>query len=117
VRLGAAGSALGTARRATRALGWGAEAAAGALLGLESRPGWGCTWAAWGWAGQAVEEKSSWAEGGKGRACWLQGEGRWPGGPGWRAGLARRGREGWAFFLFSPIFFIFSSLFYLFLFI
>jgi hypothetical protein len=28
-----------------RALGWGAEAAAGARLGHESRPGWGCTWA------------------------------------------------------------------------
>jgi hypothetical protein len=60
--------------------------------------------------------KSSWTEGGKGRALGTQGEGRWPGGLGWRAGLARRGREGWAFFLFSPIFFIFSSFFYFFLF-
>jgi hypothetical protein len=66
------------------------------------------------WAARRKEGRGQ-AEGGR---CWAElaqdGERRWPGGPGWRAGLARRGREGWAFFLSSHIFFIFSSFFYLF---
>jgi hypothetical protein len=44
--------------------------------------------------------------------CWAElaqdGERRWPGGPGWRAGLARRGREVWAFSF--PLLFSLSSL-------
>jgi hypothetical protein len=88
--------AVGSARARANARGCARERPAGLarLLGRGRRAG--C------WA----------AEGGRGKVELGQREER-KGAAWWRAGLARRRREGWAFFPFSPIFFIFSSFLFL----
>jgi hypothetical protein len=136
-------SAAGHASASGGGCNWGARvgcvrlARSWAVAGLQERAGWASAGERERWPGCALagvelgraghgggERGCAWAtgkielgRGGKRKGAWAAGgKGRWPGGPEWRAGLARRGREGWVFFLFSPIFFIFSSFFYFFLF-
>jgi hypothetical protein len=94
---------------ASRTLGWGHRAAAGLrerAYGAE-RVGRGAARARWAARRAGPRDAKRVAGRPRGVLAWWARVASWAG---------QEGREGWAFFVFSPIFFIFSSFFYFFLF-